>query len=121
MKKKSTAKKIKLPPLPVIGKVQPPPDLSKFTKATCEAIYSYVVLNEFSMPFIMNHGLDIGLPLPIPATERLELTVFHMYGRWFAAWRCFEANQHLPYEHRFKLLHVTADPEAAGGLKVQEI
>jgi len=118
MKKKSTAKKIKLPPLPVFGKAEPPPDLSRFTEATRSAVHSHVFMFEFSTPFLMGTGWRYGAEFPLDAAERTELTVFHAFGRWFAAWRDSEINPHLPLEHRWRLVQVKAAPT---GLTMEEI
>jgi len=110
----------KLPPLPVM-EVPPPPDLSRFTEKTRDAVHSHVFKVRFSHPYMLTAGWRVGEEYPLHASERTELAVFHAFGRWFAAWRDSEVDKHLPLEHRWRVIRITAAPTAPGGLMLTEV
>lgn len=111
-----------LPPLPTLpARKVALPDLSKFTETTRRRIYSHVESLRFELPFSMTAiSWRLGDELPIDAMERVELTVFAMYGRWWVTWRDPAVDKHLPIEYRFRMLQVKAARTAPAGLVLEE-
>src|SRR5688500_12797188 len=96
-----------LPELTLPGDpTEPPPNLSKFNETTRRAVYAHVFTVAFTDPYIEAAGFRSGAEFPKDAAERSELTVFWAFGRWFAAWRDHEMDQHLPLEHRWDFVQI---------------
>jgi len=100
---------------------EPPPNLAKFNETTRSAVYAHVYRVAFLDPYTDEVGYRTGAEFPKDAAERAELQVFWAFGHWFAAWRDPELDQHLPLEHRWEVVQIKSDPDAAGGLMLHGV
>ena len=52
-----------------------------------------------------------------------QLTVFHVWGRWFAVWRDLDAEDedHLPYSLIWQVVRVQSDPSQPEGIMFHEV
>lgn len=99
----------------VLGKARtvPPIDLSRYSEATRRALYDQLVAIE-SAP-------DPDLPDAPPFDpDAADLTVFYLFGRWFAAWTDLDAPPDWPEAQRREV--VTIHPaDAPDGIVLHEV
>jgi hypothetical protein len=64
-----------------------------------------------------------GSPIPDHTPDECELTVFHLYGRWFATWRDLEsdAKTPLPLARVWQVVRLQNDAHAPHGIMLHEV
>src|SRR5215210_8085906 len=70
-----------MPELP--GSVYPPLDLTRYTEATRRELYDRLV----AIQFTPQDPADPDDAAPVLDPDDAGLTVFYLFGRWFAYWR----------------------------------
>lgn len=96
------------------------PDLSRYTEATRRTLYDRVAQLQFGPPDpgTVEPG-DVWVPTYGP--DDAGLTVFHVFGRWFATWTDLDAFPELPEDRRVELVRIQADPDSSNGIRLYEV
>jgi hypothetical protein len=98
--------------MPELPEVYPPLDLARYTEATRRALYDRLVRIQFTT------ALDSEDAAQDP--DAAELTVFHLFGRWFAHWRDVP-EPGLPSWRLIELVRIQADPSSPDGIMLYEV
>ena len=91
-----------------------PPNLSRYTESIRREVYDRVVSLVWT-----STGPDDHVPSFTP--DQAGLTIFYVYGRWFAAWADLEANGLGAVDRRTELVRVQEAPGSPSGIILVEI
>jgi len=104
---------------------RPSIDLTQVTESTRRALYDAVVDVHFSpTPAEIRKAAEApdNFWAPDYGPDEAGLSVFWIYGRWFAVWRSLEEPEDAPAEVRWTVLRIDSDPENdLGGLSFSEV
>lgn len=97
------------------------PNLSTYTESTRRTLYDRVVELQFTPPdpSTVEHLEDAWTPTYSP--DDAGLTVFRVFGRWFAVWTDLDAAPELPEDRRIELVRIDADPDTPHGIMLYEV
>jgi hypothetical protein len=98
--------------MPDLPDSTPPLDLSRYTEATRRELYDRLVTIQTTP--------TPGEPPPSFDPEDAELTVFYLFGRWFAFWRELP-EPGLPAWRLTEMVRIQADPTSPDGIMLYEV
>jgi hypothetical protein len=106
--------------MPDLPEVYPPFDLTRYTEATRRELYDRLVEIQFTSPdpATVEHPEDVWTPTQSP--DEAGLTVFHLFGRWFAFWRELP-EPGLPEWRMTELVQIVADSSSPHGVMLHEV
>jgi hypothetical protein len=98
----------------------PPLDLTAYTEATRRELYDRLVMIQFTAPdpATVEHPEDVWVPEQTP--DQAGLTIFYLFGRWFAFWRDVP-EPGLPEWRMTELVRLEADPSSPFGVMLHEV
>ncbi len=107
-----------MPELPEVYRT--PPDLTRYTEAARRDLYDRLVAIQFTAPdpATVEDPEDVWTPTQTP--DEAELTVFYLFGRWFAGWRELP-EPGLPDWRLTELVRIEADPTTPDGIMLYEV
>jgi hypothetical protein len=94
-----------------------PLDLSRNTEATRRELYERLVRIQFTPPDPPPAPEDAA---PCQDPDAAELTVFYLFGRWFAYWRDVP-EPGLPAWRMIEMVRIQADPDSPDGIMLYEV
>jgi hypothetical protein len=106
--------------MPELSEVYPPLDLSRYTESTRRDLYARLVAIQFTAPdpATVEHPEDVWTPTQTP--DEAELTVFYLFGCWFAYWRELP-EPGLPAWRLTELVRIEAAPDSPDGIILYEV
>jgi hypothetical protein len=106
--------------MPELSEVYPPLDLSRYTESTRRDLYDRLVAIQFTAPdpATVEHPEDAWTPTQTP--DEAGLTVFYLFGRWFAYWRELP-EPNLPAWRLTELVRIEAAPDSLDGIILYEV
>ncbi|HXO20186.1 MAG TPA: hypothetical protein VOA87_09735 [Thermoanaerobaculia bacterium] len=100
----------------------PPIDLTSSTESTRRALYDRVADFEFNPTREeIQDGFAQGGVVDMRTAEEAGLTLFFVYGRWFAVWSIPDAPEGGTEADQWDVLRVSEDPRSPCGLMFQEV
>ena len=107
-----------MPELPEVYRT--PPDLTRYTESTRRDLYARLVAIQFTAPdpATVEHPEDAWTPTQTP--DEAELTVFYLFGRWFAYWRELP-EPNLPAWRLTEMVRIEAAPDSPDGIILYEV
>jgi hypothetical protein len=97
-----------------------PLDLSRYSETTRRALYDRIVTIQFTPenPATTSHPEDVWTPSLTP--DEAGLTVFYLFGRWFAVWR--EAEEPgMPESRLTEMVRIQSASDTPEGILLYEI
>jgi hypothetical protein len=102
-----------MPELPEVYST--PLDLSRYTESTRRDLYDRLVRIQFTP-----QATDPEDAAPLQDPDAAELTVFYLFGRWFAYWRELP-EPGLPTWRMTEMVRIQAAPDSPDGIILYEI
>ncbi len=102
--------------MPELPEVYPDPlDLTRYTEATRRALYERIIAIQFTP-----HTDDPADAPPALDPDDAGLTVFYLFGRWFAYW-LDEPEPGLPEWRLTEMVRIQAAPDLPEGIILHEV
>ncbi|HEY0512918.1 MAG TPA: hypothetical protein VGH73_13495 [Thermoanaerobaculia bacterium] len=102
--------------MPELPEVYPTPlDLTRYTESTRRELYERLVRIQFTP-----QAGDPEDAAPLQDPDAAELTVFYLFGRWFAYWRELP-EPGLPAWRMTEMVRIQAAPDSPDGIILYEI
>ena len=97
--------------MPELPEVYPTPlDLTRYTESTRRDLYERLVRIQFT-----RQASDPEDAAPLQDPDAAELTVFYLFGRWFAYWRELP-EPGLPTWRLTEMVRIQAAPDSPDGI-----
>lgn len=104
--------------MPELPEVYPTPlDLSRYSEGTRRELYERLVRIQFTP---QDPPTDPEDAAPIQDPDAAELTIFYLFGRWFAYWRDVP-EPGLPAWRMTEMVRIQAAPDSPDGIILYEI
>lgn len=91
-------------------------DLTRYAEHTRRELYDRLVRIQFGPK-----PPDPEDPPLSYTPDEAELTVFYVFGRWFATWKVLEEPVDLPDSRRVELVRIQAAPDSPDGIILYEV
>jgi hypothetical protein len=107
--------------MPELSEVYPTPlDLSRYSEATRRALYDRIVEMQFTPEDLANSKNPEDVWTPTQTPDEAGLTVFYLFGRWFAFWRDVP-EPGLPEWRLTEMVRIQPAPGVPDGILLYEI